>query len=249
MKTIVDRINTVNRHAAAYFRAKLRSSRRAREYLYGRLTKKTVRQFGLGYAPRAGLVPYLNKQNLSDQDVILSGVVYVDADQTATDVFSNRIMFPIVHAGRILGFGGRTLLSAGSAAKYINTRHTPVYNKRTILYGLHQARKYIHEQGCAILVEGYFDFLALWEARVRNVVGTCGTAFTREQTQLLERYADYVYTFFDGDPPGRESATRAAEILDEFDLYGGNVRTPEGTDPAEFIAKHGRSGLKTLHVT
>jgi len=249
MKTIVDRIDAVNQCALRYFRKKLRSSSRAQDYLYSRIRPETARKFGVGYAPKSGLISYLNKQDLDDRDVILSGLVHMDQDQTGSEVFSNRVMFPIVHAGKLLGFGGRTLSTKRGVSKYINTRKTPVYSKRDILYGLHNARRGIDRLGYAVLVEGYFDVIVPWEAGVINIVAPCGTAFTPQQVQLLARYTEDVYTFFDGDAAGRKSATQAAVILDEADMYAGNIRLPAGLDPAEFIAKYGRKGLKALRVT
>jgi DNA primase len=156
------------------------------------------------------------------------------------DLFRNRAMFPIIDMrGRVAGFGGRSMPGepeAGEAGpKYMNSPESPVFQKGKLAFGLFQAQKHIREKDELILVEGYFDVLALHAAGFENVVATCGTSITPDHLALFRRFAKRVTILFDGDKAGVSATERAMEVgLDNgIILYGAAM--PEGLDPDELL--------------
>lgn len=157
------------------------------------------------------------------------------------DLFRNRAMFPIIDMrGRVAGFGGRMMpqlegASGEDGPKYMNSPESPVFQKSKLAFGLFQAQKHIREKDELILVEGYFDVLALHAAGFENVVATCGTSLTPEHLALFRRFAKRVTVLFDGDKAGISATERAMEVgLDNgMILYGASL--PEGLDPDELL--------------
>lgn len=243
------RLEKLNKLALKYFIEQLEHSKRAQNYLYARIDKNTAKKYFIGYAPNGGFVEYLNKHNVAKKDASKSGLVVFDYDNNAYARFNNRIMIPIIHAARLVGFGGRTLGSvAQKNPKYINSKASVLYNKSEVLYGLWRARKFIEKLGYSFLVEGYFDVLNLAKHKVNNCVGLCGTAFTREQAKQLKRYTDKVYVMLDSDPAGRIAAKKAKNILKKEHIYAGRVRLPNKLDPDEFVEKYGRKALNRVKI-
>ncbi|MBP6901918.1 MAG: DNA primase [Burkholderiaceae bacterium] len=201
--------------AGAHYRAALKSTPRAIDYLKRRgLTGQIAAQFGLGYAPEgwrtlAGVFPRYDDPLLAE-----SGLVIVQGDegpeQKRYDRFRDRIMFPIRSVkGEVIGFGGR-VLDQGEP-KYLNSPETPVFHKGRELYGLYEARQALRAKGFALVVEGYMDVVALAQWGFANAVATLGTACTAEHVAKLFRFTDAVVFSFDGDAAGRRAAGRALE--------------------------------------
>jgi DNA primase len=154
------------------------------------------------------------------------------------DLFRNRLLFTITDPhGKPVGFGGRVL--DDTLPKYINSPESPIYHKSELLFGVDLAKQAMREQGAAIIVEGYFDHLALYQAGVRNAVATCGTALTGGHLKLLQRYAGKVYTLFDADSAGRKATFRAMELFLEGGVPASVVELPAGDDPDSFLRKEG----------
>ncbi|HSQ72432.1 MAG TPA: DNA primase, partial [Rubrivivax sp.] len=211
--------------AAEYYRGQLRAHPRAIAYLKQRgLTGAVAARFGLGYAPPgwrtlAGVFPDYDDPALEEAGLVRQREAEDDApggqhgdrtDHGRYDWFRDRIMFPIRGvAGEVIGFGGRVL--DDSKPKYINSPETPVFSKGRELYGLFEARQALREKGCALVVEGYMDVVALAQAGFPNAVATLGTACTAEHVQKLFRFTDTVVFSFDGDAAGRRAAARALE--------------------------------------
>ena len=191
----------------------------------------------------------MNKHNVTKTDATDSGLVVFDYDNNAYPRFTHRIMIPIIHAGRLIGFGGRTLgPETKQNPKYINSKASVLYNKSEVLYGLWRARASIEKLGYAFLVEGYFDVLSLVNHKIYNCVGLCGTAFTKDQAKQLKRYTEKVYIMLDGDNPGKVAAKKAKIILKKNHIYGGRVILPNQLDPDEFIKKYGREALNKVKI-
>jgi DNA primase len=210
--------------AAAFYRDQLRASPRAIDYLKRRgLTGQVAARFGLGFAPPgwrtlAGVFPQYDDPLLEE-----AGLVRQREEETADgpaagtgsergryDWFRDRVMFPIrAVSGEVIGFGGRVL--DDSKPKYMNSPETPVFSKGRELYGLFEARQALREHGCALVVEGYMDVVALAQAGFPNAVATLGTACTAEHVAKLFRFTDTVVFAFDGDAAGRRAAARALE--------------------------------------
>lgn len=240
------RLEKINRLAVKYFCTCLQQSKKAQAYLQKRIPETIIKKYAVGYAPPEGFPDYLNKHDISDHHLRELGLLNFDYEGYAEEYFKHRIMVPIIHAGWVVGFGGRSLGDA--MPKYLNSRASVLYNKSAVLYGLHDARKSIVRKNRAILVEGYFDKLSMAANKVKNVVATCGTAFTPAHAALLKRYTDRVYPMMDPDTAGREAAKRAKKVLKKAGIFGGIILLPEGSDPDDYLTQHGPKALKWLDI-
>jgi len=243
------RLEKLNKLALRFYLEQLQKSKRAQEYLYSRVDKKIAEKFFVGYASPNGFIEYLNGFNISKTDAHDSGLVLFDYDGNAWPRFSNRIMFPIIHAGTLVGFGGRTLgETTKQNPKYINSKASLLYNKGEVLYGLWKARKSIELLGYVFLVEGYFDVLGLTNNKVYNCVGLCGTALTKGHAAQLKRYTKNVYVMLDSDSAGRLAAQKAKKILKRAHIYRGRILLPDKFDPDDYVKKYGRKALNKLKI-
>jgi len=159
--------------------------------------------------------------------------------------FSNRLIFPINNlSGEVIAFGGRSL--NGEKPKFINSPESNDYKKSRVLYNLDKAQDYILNSGVAIVVEGYFDVIQLWNSGIRNVVASCGTAITKHHIRLLKRFADEVVICYDGDAAGEKAAERALEGLADEQIPISNISLPGGLDPDDFIKTNGIDKFKEI---
>lgn len=243
----------INRIVSRYFRYRLLKSRlaaAARDYLSSRsVTAESSERFFLGYAVDRwdDLYRVLHKRGISEDSMVLSGLVK-RGKKSAYDVFRDRIMFPIRDAGgRVLGFGGRALPGkSDEQPKYMNSQETPAFSKRRILYGIDVARDSIRRLGRAVIVEGYMDVITCHQYGFTNVVASLGTALTRDQAQLLARYAPEVVILYDADVAGQDATLRGLQLLRNEGLRVKVVTLEEGEDPDSFLRARGASKLKTL---
>ena len=207
---------------------------------------ETVRAFQLGFAPegRGVLEQHLVGEKIAIADVRQSGLVRPDKQGRGHyELFRNRLLFPIHDLqGRTVAFGGRVL--DDSLPKYINSPETAVYHKGQTLYGLYQARDAMRHNGEALVVEGYFDVLALHRAGFAGAVATCGTALTAEHARLLKRYADKILLIFDEDAAGRKATFRAMDALLPAGLAVSVVAMPAGEDPDSLLKAEGAEGFR-----
>ena len=215
----------------------------AREYLKKRqLADDTVDLFKLGYAPDAWeiLNKFLLQKGFKEDDIFLVGLtIKKEKGVGFYDRFRNRLMFPIsdVH-GNIIGFGGRWLgADKAEAAKYINSPQTLIYNKSAVLYGIDRAKDEIRKKKRVIIVEGYMDMLASYEAGVQNVVASSGTALTASQVKLIRRYTNNIAFAFDTDIAGEDASKRGIDVALAQDLEVKIITLPFGKDPDELIRK------------
>jgi DNA primase len=235
----------LNTWAMEWWQQQLESKegRIAREYLVQReITEETQKTFRLGYAPDSwdALSLYLRQKGATQQQIERSGLVVKKEEGTGYyDRFRARLMFPVIDAhGRPIAFGGRAL-KADDKAKYINSPETVAYVKGRNLFGLNLTRDEIRRQGFAILVEGFLDLIVPYQAGVRNVVASLGTALTAEQAKLLSRFARKVVVNYDGDRAGVQAAKKSIEILLAEDIEVKVLVLPDNADPDEFIRKFG----------
>ncbi|HEX2222537.1 MAG TPA: DNA primase [Candidatus Limnocylindria bacterium] len=213
---------------------------RARGYLAERgLTAETLERFGIGYAPNTwdALTRRLRARGFEDDELVTAGLA-TRGSRGAYDRFRGRIIFPIRDAaGGPIGLGGR-ILPGADGPKYLNTPATPLFDKSRVLFGLDLAAAEIRREGLAVIVEGYTDVMAAHQAGFRNVVASLGTALTRGQVELANRYAEGIALAYDVDLAG-EAATRRG-LLEELgpDTAVSKVRVvrvPAGKDPDELI--------------
>lgn len=216
--------------------------RSARSYLkergYGR---ESAQAFCLGYAPDGweALADHLGKKGFDSELVRQLGLVRPGKQGRGDyDLFRARLIFPIFSPrGEVAAFGARVLDK--TLPKYINSPESPVYHKSATLYGLYQARDAMRHRNEAIVVEGYFDVLALHRAGFSQAVATCGTALTAEHARLLKRYVERVVLLFDQDSAGRQATFRAMEVLLPEGLAVAATSLSPGEDPDSFLARQG----------
>ncbi len=203
-----------------------------------KLSLETIKKFQLGFAPgRNFLIETLRKRGYSEELIIESGLAY-KKEEEVREWFFNRIIFPIFNRrGEVIGFGGR-VLDEETEPKYLNSPETKVFKKGENLYGLYQTMNYLIKNK-AILVEGYFDLLTLFDKGIKNLVAPLGTGFTINQARLLKRYNDEIIILFDGDQAGREATKRAIEVALKAGLNPLVAWLPENYDPDKYLNEKG----------
>jgi DNA primase len=237
--------------ALTYYRAELKKSKAAVEYLKGRgLSGEIAARYGLGYAPdgwqnlEAVFSDYAAAA-LKDTGLVIDSEPHEGEGEKKSrryDRFRHRVMFPILDArGNVIGFGGRVI--GEGEPKYLNSPETPLFEKGRELYGLYQARRAIRDANQVLVVEGYMDVVALAQHGVENAVATLGTATTPIHVAKLLKLADNVVFCFDGDAAGRKAAWRALEIALPV-LSDGKVVSflflPAEDDPDTYVRRAGK---------
>ena len=197
-----------------------------------KLSSKTIETFELGYAPDGwedGLAYFQNK-GYSEKELVDCGLITKRSEQEGFyDRFRNRIIFPIRDANqRMCGFGARTLSSEDNP-KYLNSPQTLLFDKSALLYGLDKARKPIRTADQAIIVEGYFDVIGLYQSGFQNAVSPMGTALTPIQMRLLKRYTRKIILALDPDSAGEKATLKGLEVArDSMDHSDDFVFDPKG---------------------
>jgi DNA primase len=219
--------------AAEWFVAQLARSEAARAHLERRqIPRELVERYRLGYAPDGwrNLLGALAARFSAGELIDVGLAARPEGGGEPYDRFRHRLIFPIRNAaGRLVGFGGRTL--GDDVAKYVNTAETERFSKGTLLYGLEHAKRPLRESRRALLVEGYLDVLAAVAAGLDTAVASMGTALTPEQARLLARFADEVVVGYDGDEAGETAARRALPLLLAQGLSVRRMHLPAGEDP------------------
>ncbi|BAL80958.1 DNA primase [Caldisericum exile] len=218
------------------------------EYLVKRgLSDQSIKTYQLGFIgeDNRGIYDYLLSKGFKREDILKTGNFRVDNSGNVVSYFYNRIMIPIFDLnGKIIGFSGRSF--ADQEPKYLNSIDSPIFKKGEVLYLMNFSKDYIREKKEAIIVEGYFDAIILFENGIKNVVSTMGTAFTEQHAKLIKRFASKVYFFFDNDIGGRNGAERAVEICNKFDLTSLIVIAENNLDPDEIILHEGTGAVMNL---
>ncbi len=213
----------------------------ADDYLKNREISKEVRErYGFGHAPDSWdyLLTRLGRKYNADRLEKAGLILPRKSGSGHYDRFRNRLMIPIHNeSGNVIGFGGRTL--DGSEPKYLNSPESEVFNKSKLLYNLHRAKQPIRRLDRAILVEGYFDCIALDANGVHGAVASMGTSLTSGQASLIARYTKRVIVCYDGDDAGRNATLKAAPVLLSAGLAVEVLNVGDGDDPDTFIKKHG----------
>ena len=224
-----------------------KSGSQAREYLDQReLSASTIKELDLGLAPpqRDALKKHLLDAGQPLELLLKSGLVVQREGGKTVDRFRNRLMVPICRdTGSVIAFGGRSL-TPDQQPKYLNSPETPLYSKGRVLYGLNLTKQDIRRLGYAVLVEGYFDFAQAFQAGVRTVVATCGTALTQMQSRLLKRSCTKVLLSFDPDTAGQGASTRSGELLLSEGFQTNVVTLAAGEDPDSFVRLHGANSYR-----
>ena len=252
--------------AARFFEKQLYQSnvgKRALEYLKNRgLNEETMKEFRLGFAPSEweSLSVFLRNCGYKDEDIVDAGLAIkrTTNDQRPTtndkgiyDRFRSRIIFPISDLnGQTVGFTGRIFEEESSVvghkssvdvAKYINTPQTAIYDKSRILYGLNKAKTEIRREDKCVMVEGNMDALMSYQAGVKNVVATSGTALTPSHLKIIQRYTPNLGFCFDTDQAGAMATRRGIglALANELNVRVVEIQDKECKDPADYVRKYG----------
>ena len=196
----------------------------------------TIKQFKIGYALNSWdqLVQACKGKGFTRSQIVQSGL-FSKSDKGTFDRFRSRIMFPIFHpSGKPIGFGGR-IFGKEDSAKYLNSPETPLYKKSNVFYGLQATRDSIRKEGYVVLVEGYMDFLKLYQSSIHPVVSVSGTAFTSKHASSISKITKKVVLLYDGDDAGGSAAIRAGWVLLKSGMVPSIVRPPNGLDPDDWI--------------
>ena len=240
--------------AAHFFEAALAGNEgaQARAYLDRRNVRSETRvAFRMGYAParRDGLKRSLLAENIDEALLVEAGLLIKPEDGGPTyDRFRDRVMIPIHDArGHLIAFGGRAL--GDVQPKYLNSPETGLFHKGGLVFNFHRARPAAYDAGDVVVVEGYMDVISLWQAGLKNVVATMGTAFTEDQVAQLWRLAPEPVICFDGDAAGIAAAHRATLRILPHLVAGASFNfafLPDGLDPDEFVQARGREAFVAL---
>ena len=246
-----DAVLQILRAAAHFYLDNLNSGKADAHVQYildRKIAAPIVRKFGLGASLDFRSLPqFLLDKGFRRDDILESGAVALsEKNGRLIDAQGGRLIFPVINAfGDVIAFGGR-VLGKTDFAKYKNTRETIVFNKSKTLYNINLVKKLKKAAGLKdiIVVEGYMDTLALYQAGFQNVVASMGTALTKDQARLAKRYADSVYISYDGDFAGQKGAIRGLEILRDEQLNVRVVPLPDGLDPDDVIKMQGSEGYQ-----
>jgi DNA primase len=247
---VAERIYEANALAQALYREALRApGNPGGAYLVRRgLDAAAAERFGIGWAPDGWehLARALRERGIPAEVAEQAGLVAERRSGGHYDRLRGRVTFPIRDArGRVLGFGGRAV-AEGQEPKYLNTPESPVFRKREAFFGLPDALEPIRRTERAVVVEGYFDRVALARAGVEGALATCGTALGAEHARQLRRRTRRVVLLFDGDEAGQRAMERALEVLLPEGLRVHAAVLPGGMDPDDLLARAGPEALREL---
>jgi len=235
----------VSEYAGKFFRDSLQTPEGqsiAYQYFRSRgLEDETISKYGLGWAPadRKALAESARAAGYKEGFLTETGLCIKYDDGRLVDRFYDRVMFPIHSvSGRVIAFGGRTLKTDKSIAKYVNSPSTEIYDKSRSLYGIYFAKNEISRQDKCILVEGYLDVLSMHQLGITNVVASSGTSLTVEQIRMIRKFTSNVTIIYDGDSAGIKAALRGIGLVLKEGLNVKVVLLPEGQDPDDFARKH-----------
>ncbi len=240
--------------ATQFFESQLASARgsAARAYLERRgVLAATQQEFRLGYAPadRSALKQHLGARGIAIADMVEAGLLVAGPDiPVPYDRFRDRLVIPIQDGrGKVIGFGGRAL-SAEAQPKYLNSPETPLFHKGAAVFNVHRARQAAFEDGSVVAVEGYLDAITVYQAGLKSVVATMGTAFTEAQIEALWRLSEEPIVCFDADRAGVAAAHRVIDRILPALRVGRAFRfafLSEGKDPDEFVRQRGLEAFRS----
>jgi DNA primase len=252
LRKLEEQLFKINEETLAFFKKNLFTSaegEKAHDYLKKRgVSEKIIQELKIGYAFNSwdSLLSHFQAKGVSPKLLEKGGLVLFNQKKASYyDRFRGRVIFPIFDlTGKVVAFGGRTIFD--DDPKYLNSPDTPVYSKGKILYGMNFCKESIRERGEMILVEGYTDFISVYQAGIKNAAASLGTSLTSDQTLLALRFAPRMIVSYDGDSAGRSAAGRAVSLCFEKGLQAKVVLLPQGVDPDNFIRKYGADEYKSL---
>ena len=249
----------INRTACNFFGKNLLLKDKNGDYFYKDAVKYLknrkmpfgiIKEFKIGYAPPSwdALIKSLSSNKISVKNMYVLGLVNASKNNPNHfyDNFVNRIMFPIINEREeIIGFGGRSI--DGKEPKYLNSKESLIFKKKSCLYGINIAKKYILKEDEIILVEGYMDTIACHKMNIKNAVGSLGTAISEEHAIEIKKYTNNVVLALDGDEAGIKATQKAILILLKFDLKLTILSVKETKDLDEYFTIYNKDGFDNLY--
>lgn len=206
-----------------------------------------INRFHLGYSIEQGnkLHEAAIAKGYSEKYLVDTGLCIRNDRGTVYDRFKGRVIYP-VHSisGKVVAFGGRTLRSDKTVAKYVNSPESIIYSKSRELYGLYQAKQSIAKKNKCILVEGYMDVISMHQSGVENVVASSGTSLTDGQIRLIHRFTDNVTVIYDSDAAGIKASLRGIDMILAEGINVKVLSLPDGDDPDSFAQSHSAEELE-----
>ena len=210
-----------------------------------------IRKYQLGYSPEKGspLMAALKQKGFQEKYIVNNvdtkigtGVCGKSEDGRLYDRFRDRVMFPIFSvSGKTVAFAGRIMKKKDNVGKYINSPDSIIYSKTNELFGLFQAKQEIARKDLCYLVEGQMDVISMYQSGIQNVVASGGTALTKPQIKLIQRFTNNITVLYDGDAAGIHAALRGIDMFLEEGFNVKVVLLPDGEDPDSYAQSHNAS--------
>ena len=229
--------------AQKFYQNNINSSKgkKARDYLHSRhLNDDIIKEFGIGLSlPDRDILTNMLKNKYDETTLIKSGLIN-EGEYDLYDVYHNRIMFPLYSlSGQVIGYNGR-VYNGEKENKYVNSKETPIFKKRELLYNYHRAKDECRVKKCVFIVEGPMDVIRCYSVGVKNVVAALGTAFGHEQAMLIRKLSSEVVLMFDGDDAGLKGTKTTLVELEKIGITPKIVRLENNMDPDEYILTKGK---------
>lgn len=201
-----------------------------------------IRKFELGYSPneKRAFTHQAQKSGYKKEHLTAVGLT-IEREESGElfDRFYDRVMFPWRSiSGKVIAFGGRTLRSDKTIAKYINSPESEAFVKNKSLYGIYEAKSAIVREQKCYLVEGYTDVISFHQAGIENVVASGGTSLTSGQIGLIKRFSNKITVLYDGDYAGIKASLRGIDMLLSEGMEVKVALFPDGEDPDSYAKKH-----------
>ena len=252
------RVLEANALTAEFFQAALASDEAepGRKLMSDRgFDASALAHFGVGWAPKGWthLSDHLKSKGFTDQELLVAGLAS-SGDRGIYDKFRGRVVWPIRDTtNQVIGFGARKIFEDDKGPKYLNSAETPVYHKSKVLYGLDLAKRDMSKQQQVVVVEGYTDVMACHLAGVTTAIATCGTAFSEDHIQILNRIlgsdpanpAQVIFNF-DPDEAGQKAAMKAFASSSKFNAQTFVAVGPDGLDPSDLRQQRGDEAVVAM---
>jgi DNA primase len=207
--------------AARFYRIQLHRHSEAVAYLAqrGLHSPELIEHMRIGYAPGGCLRSWLTQLGHSLQSLRQAGLVTA----VGYDAYTHRVVFPLES-----NLYGRSISASAPPHRFLP-------GAKGGLYAWEHARRYAE----VILVEGLFDYAALWQAGFHNVTCSMGNQLNLHQFRQLCDSPRTVYLAFDADAngSGHKAAQSLAGRLREQGLHARTISLPNGHDPNSFFVE------------